>query len=196
MSEQDNEGVKNLREALKERDRLLEETRERLAEYEAAQAQEASARRNDSLRAAFKSLGLDEKAVSLYPADAQPTADSVAEWASTHGIASARPAVSDDTEGLNRLADMAYAPAQDSFGDLATRVKRGTMESYDRRTVPTAQELADHERDARDINRLHQRYAKEVQAGRAQPLAPNGRGGPTDPPYYANRAQQAIDAGL
>lgn len=199
MSDQEyeqSEGVKNLREQLKKEREDRATAEGRIAELEAQQAEQASLRRTGAVKAAFTELGLPEKSVALYPSDAEVSADAIADWASTYGLSrQATTQTPSNVDGLNALMSGAFEPGTE-VDDLHSRVMRGTQESYDRRTVPTAQELADHERDSREITRLHRAYAKEVQARRANPLAPNGRGGPTDPPYYANRAQQAIDAGI
>lgn len=195
--EQTDEGMRAQREHIKRLEAELRERDELLATVEAEKAQAAAAKRTESLSGVFQSLGLDAKSAALYPADADASADAVADWAQSFGIAPApkAPTAPSGIDGLNRMASGSTS-APDAVDDLRSRVLNGVMEAYDKRTVPSDKEREEFAKDAREINRLHQAYAKEVTAGRAQPLAANGRGGPTDPPYWANRAQQAIDAGI
>lgn len=188
-----NEGVKNLRDALKKRDEELEALRADLTKRDERDAAEAATRRGAALADTFKTLGLSDRAVSLYPADADTSPDAIAEWASTHGLnAQKAPEVDPNIEGLNRLSGGSFStPSPDD--DLNNKILKGVTSARDRKTVPTQAEKEEHQDHIDRINATNRRLEREVLSGRAAASTEwvGGRGGLIDPPKWANRT---IDA--
>ena len=77
-TDNDTELVRNLRKALKDRDKEVKE-------IQADLAKRAKADRERDLTSVLKEKGVSEKVAKLYPGDAEPTAEAVDAWLSEYG---------------------------------------------------------------------------------------------------------------
>lgn len=196
MSDQDqnqnDEGKRAQREHIKRLEAEIRERDERLAQIETDRAAEAAARRADTVKASFTELGLPAASASLYPADADTSADAVAEWASTHGISAVTPNPSgDDLTGLNGLMTQSYdTPPHDDVGTLGVR---SVVPARQKKTPPTEAERLDALEFIDFANHQNERYEREIVAGRARPVVEigTGYGGRVNPPAWADRTKDA-----
>ncbi len=194
-TEEQNEGVRNLRAKLKEEAEARRQAEERIAAFEARE-------RESSLKQAFVENGLPVQSASLYPQDGEVSGAAVAAWASTHGIVPAasapEPQLSRQEEILarhNQMISQAFARPSEtsSLEDLAREMYAKTEKAYNSNYQPTAKELEESSEDARTVNRINAASERDVQMGRMP--GPKGGvvefGGLIAPPDYANRVLQA-----
>lgn len=197
VDEQPDEGVRNLRNALKERERRAKELEAELEAMRAEREAERQQARAAAVSEGFKSLGLSDKMASLYPGDREVSVDSIADWASSYGIAPTPvepPRVESVVDSYNRLISQSTSQPTTSADDLTARITRGVKQAMDRKTMPTQAELEDAAALVEEVNLANRRLEQEIQAGRAQGFGADGvaaYGGRLQPPAWADRAAQA-----
>lgn len=193
--EHEDEGVKNLREELKRLKTELEQKDQAIAEREQADAARALAEREAQLKSAFKDVGLTEQMASLYPEDQDVSADAVANWAQTYGIAPQRkePEPENDLDRINRLTSNAWNNS-DEISDVAQKLIKGVYDAHTRNTRPSSKEIEEAEELRRWVNDKNRMLERAVQEGRAKPFGTDGvaaYGGRVNPPEWADATAQA-----
>lgn len=193
---EDNEGMKNLRDHAKELEKGIKERDARLAEIEEERATERASAREADVRVAFREAGLAEQSASLYPSDLAVSADSVADWASNHGINPVAPSLPRDETMIDRY-NRFIAGSGETVGtedDRSARLMRRVVEARTRKFRPSSEERQELEKDEAEVNALNRQLEREILAGRAQPFGQGnvlGYGGGIDPPIWANRTLEA-----
>lgn len=196
MSQDESEGVRNLREQLDTMKAELEAERQAKAELENQRAADLAAQRAQTLTSLFESVNLPKEAAGLYPSDADVTADAVSNWAQSHGIV-AKPRTIEEPDAQDRLNQLMSSGGNptEQFSDLANKMIAGVEQARARKTMPTAAELEDAETLNARVNQANRILEKEVLADRAKPFGSDGiaaYGGLVQPPSWANITEKAL----
>lgn len=193
--EEQSEGVRNLRNTLRERERQMREMEDQLNEVRQSQ-------RLQSVQEAFQQSNLPPQAANLYPADAEVSPDAVSKWAEEHGFAAQQPSNPGPSEEVRQSLDRYGRVVQQSFGappeqseldQLRDDLLNDMTAIRDMETVPKPEDVEKARTLARRVNHLNANTEQQVNAGRIE-RPPGGIaqfGGRFDPPPYAQRWKEA-----